>query len=284
MSELITRLQQLRRDAGVIGVVSATAPLSAIPEASILQRLRRLLDVRNRAEPTVERSVRGEEIAAGLRYVETTSPYEVLGEIELPLPGKPMVSRERLLCFDTETTGLTRGVGTRAFMIGVASFAQGEVRTRQLYMTTMAAEKAMLETFSSWISTETILVSYNGKSYDAPLLKGRYRLNRLPHLLDSVPHVDWLYATRRAYRDKLINCRLATIEREVLRIARENDLSGSQAPAAWLRYLRGGSSEGVTRVLEHNRQDVVTLIRLGDHLSSQMGQRGATSPSPANCV
>jgi uncharacterized protein YprB with RNaseH-like and TPR domain len=138
----------------------------------------------------------------------------------------------------------------------------------------MAGEKAMLETFASWISPETILVSYNGKSYDAPLLKGRYRLNRVAHLLDAVPHVDWLYATRRAYRDELVNCRLATVEREVLRIVRENDLPGAQAPAAWLRYLRGESSEGLNRVLEHNRQDVVTLMRLGDHIASR------SQPSP----
>jgi len=266
VSELVDRLRQLRRDAGLGD--SVVSPPPTPQQGSYLQKLRRLIEVRKFVDRPCERSVQGIEIEPGLRYLETTYPYDQTGEIELPLLDEASVARERLLCFDTETTGLTRGVGTRAFMIGVASVAQGFLKTRQLYMTSMAAERAMLQTFTSWISSDTVLVSYNGKSYDAPLLKGRYRLNRLPHLLDTVQHVDWLYATRRAYRHKLVNCRLATVEREVLRIVRENDLPGAQAPAAWLQYMRGGCSESLNRVVEHNRQDVVTLSRLGDHLTS----------------
>ena len=126
-------------------------------------------------------------------------------------------------------------------------------------------ERAMLETFAGWLQPETILVSYNGKSYDAPLLKGRFRLNRVGHRLADLPHIDWLHPTRRVYKGHLPNCKLATIEREVLRIVREDDLPGSEAPAAWLAFLRGHSSTNLARVLDHNRQDVITLMRLGDH-------------------
>ena len=208
----------------------------------------------------------GEEIAPGVRLVERSFAYPAAALLDLPALAAQPVERRRLLCFDTETTGLAGGVGTRAFMIGVAAWQAQRLSVRQLYLTTVAGEAAMLQTFADWLREDTIFVSYNGKSYDAPLLKGRLRLNRVAHRLAELPHVDWLHPTRRRYRGVFENCRLATIEREVLRIVREDDLPGAQAPAAWLAYLRGQSSRNLGRVLEHNRQDVITLMRLGDHL------------------
>src|SRR5690606_1969492 len=93
------------------------------------------------------------------------------------------VTAENLLFFDTETTGLAGGTGTRAFMIGAADWhrdpRQGPgLRVRQLLMATMSAEATMLDTFASWLRPTTVLSSYNGRCYDAPLLKTRYRLAR----------------------------------------------------------------------------------------------------------
>ncbi|WP_425429637.1 ribonuclease H-like domain-containing protein [Dokdonella immobilis] len=209
----------------------------------------------------------GEEIAPGLHYVEAQFAYAASATLDVPAIDEAPIERNRLLCFDTETTGLAGGVGTRAFMIGVAAWADDVLTVRQLYLTTIAGERAMLETFANWLRPETILVSYNGKSYDAPLLKGRLRLNHVAHRLAELPHIDWLHPTRRVYKGHLPNCKLATIEREVLRIVREDDLPGSEAPAAWLAFLRGQSSTNLGRVLEHNRQDVITLMRLGDHFT-----------------
>src|SRR3546814_7855550 len=120
----------------------------------------------------------------------------------------------------------------------------------------------MLREFARWLSPSTVLSSYNGRCYDAPLLKTRYRLARLPCPIAPLDHVDLLFPTRRRYRGVWENCRLATIERELLGIVREDDLPGSQAPAAWLSFLRGGSSALLRRVCAHNHQDVVTLARL----------------------
>lgn len=169
---------------------------------------------------------------------------------------------------DTETTGLAGGVGTRAFMIGSARWCADRLTVRQLYLTTMAGEAAMLRLFNAWLDPAAILVSYNGKSYDAPLLKGRLRLNHVDHRLAELPHLDWLHPVRRRYRGVFENCRLATIERQALRIVRDDDLPGAQAPAAWLAFLRGESSRNLARVLDHNRQDVVTLMRLSDHMAA----------------
>ena len=173
------------------------------------------------------------------------------------------VDPRNLLFFDTETTGQAGGTGTRAFMIGAADWQGDGLRVRQLLMTTMAAEAAMLDAFAGWLQEkDTVLSSYNGRCYDSPLLKTRYRLARKDDPITPLDHVDLLFPTRRRYRGTWENCRLATIERELLRIVREDDLPGSEAPAAWLNYLRGGSARNLRRVCAHNHQDVVTLALL----------------------
>ena len=303
MSTVAKKLRLLRRDAGlasfgptdIVNSRNSLPSLSVIPaqagiqfdspgrklgpslrwddelgqgKSNQLQALRRLIRTREQPRRNKLQPPAGIEIAPGLHYVETVLNYEASGTINVPAIDENPIDRHRLLCFDTETTGLAGGVGTRAFMIGVAAWNDGLLTVRQLYLTTIAGERAMLEIFTDWLKPETILVSYNGKSYDAPLLKGRLRLNRVEHRLAELPHIDWLHPTRRVYKGHLPNCKLATIEREVLRILREDDLPGSEAPAAWLAYLRGQSSTNLARVLDHNRQDVITLMRLGDHLTT----------------
>lgn len=262
MSTIAEQLRRLRKDAGI------ALPASIVPGAPArLDSLRQLLRWRERDRGVSLAPPAGEEIAAGVRYVEHVFTYAASPSFNAPKLDVA-VDRRRLLCFDTETTGLAGGVGTRAFMIGVAAWQDDRLTVRQVYLTRIAGEAAMLRTFVNWLHTDTILVSYNGKSYDSPLLKGRLRLNRIDHPLAELPHFDWLHPTRRVYRGSLPNCRLSTVERDVLRIVREDDLPGSEAPAAWLAYLRGQSTRGLARVLEHNRQDVITLMRLGDHLAA----------------
>lgn len=273
MSALLDQLRRLRRDAGV----APRAPAADALES--LAALRRLAAGRERRHRAALVPPAGEEIAPGLRLVRRSQPWPAAAQIHVPLDGGSVIERRRLLAFDTETTGLAGGVGTRAFMIGVAAWQAGVLETRQLYLTATAGEAAMLEAFAGWLDADTILVSYNGKSYDAPLLKGRYRLNRIAHRLDDLPHLDWLHPVRRRYRASLPNCRLATIEREVLRILREDDLPGSEAPAAWLSYLRGECAGNLGRVLEHNRQDVISLVRLGEHMEAIEGEAARQPPA-----
>lgn len=274
MSVLVEKLRQLRCQAGAPATLRAAAP-DVLPGHAVAQeaeRLRRLLDLRPvraavRASPRPELPLAGESVSAGLYAIERRYPAADLAPLRPPRwpDGRP-VARDRFLCFDTETTGLAGGSGTRAFMIGAADWCGGALRVRQLYLTAMAGESAMLATFAAWLRPDTVLVSYNGRSYDAPLLRTRCRLQRLPDpLLDRV-HVDLLHPVRRVYRGRWENCRLATIERHVLGIVREDDLPGSEAPAAWRSFLREGRTTNLMRVLEHNRQDVVTLARLLEHL------------------
>jgi len=272
MSLTLARLQQLKRQAGAAPSSQDLTPTrAATPAIDDLRRhLRRRAPSTDAVVRTVsnDRHVPGTEIAPGLRLVEARLPFAPPQDwIDGRFDRRDALDARQLMFFDTETTGLAGGSGTRAFMIGAADWFDGALRVRQLLITAMAGEAAMLDAFRQWLRPDTVLVSYNGKCYDAPLLATRFRLNRMGTPLVDRPHVDLLYPTRRRYRGRWENCRLATIERRALNVVREDDLPGSEAPAAWLSYLRGGSALNLRRVLAHNDRDVATLAELLLHLS-----------------
>ena len=221
--------------------------------------------------PASDRMIPGVEIAPGLLLTEAVVDWgrpSALIDTAFARWEEP-VAHQRLLHFDTETTGLAGGTGTRAWMIGAADWlADGRFRLRQLTTTTMAAETAMLRTFARWLQPDTVLVSYNGKCYDSPLLKTRYRLARLPDPLSGLGHLDLLHPVRRHWKGVWENCRLATAERELLGVVREDDLPGSEAPEAWLSYLRGGPAVNLRRVLAHNAQDLKSVAGVLLHLAA----------------
>ncbi len=245
------------------------------------------LDASSSRAPIGDRIPPGIEVAAGVHLIQCSyAPPPMPDAIHIAalrsLPqqrharrhdpdGDQFVSGSRLLAIDTETTGLAGGTGTRAFMIGVADLDGDRLRVRQLLTTTMGGEAAMLRMFAAWLRPDHVLVSYNGRSYDRPLLSTRLRLARLQDPLAGMPHLDLLHVTRRAYRRVWQNCRLATAERELLGVVRDDDLPGSEAPAAWLGYLRGGSSHALHRVAAHNDQDLRSLMGLVAHFATFTG-------------
>lgn len=286
MSTALEHLRRLRQQAGHHAPV-ASPPAVRGPSVDMTASLRRMLGVRTRSAPPSraaahQRILPGEEIADGLHLIERVLPWPVIPEsFDGTFAREDLLSPAQLLFFDTETTGLAGGTGTRAFMIGASDFVPEGLRVRQLLIAHLSAERAMLDTFAGWLRPDTRLVSYNGRCYDAPLLITRYRLARRRSPLEGLAHLDLLYPTRRRYRGVWENCRLATIERRALEIVREDDLPGSEAPAAWLGYLRGGSSELLHRVTAHNFQDVVTLARLLAHLSAAGPVEGRLLPGIA---
>jgi uncharacterized protein YprB with RNaseH-like and TPR domain len=234
-----------------------------------VSQLRKLLGLRPKALATTrsaDRRLDGDEIAPGLRYIEQWHPYTPQPDrLWLDQVGVDEVATRHILAVDTETTGLAGGTGTRAFMIGAADWRNGGLRIRQLLITTLSAEAAMLSEFARWLEPETVMLTYNGKSYDRPLLSTRYTLARLADPLRDRTHIDLLHPVRRRYRGVWENCRLATAERQLLGVVREDDLPGSEAPGAWLGYLRGGSAEKLRRVGHHNVQDLRSLCGLLGH-------------------
>ena len=171
------------------------------------------------------------------------------------------------LYIDTETTGLSGGVGNLAFTVGLARFIdRQQIEVRQYVLANYAAEAAMLRALGEWIGDRAVLVSYNGKGFDLPVLSARSALHRIDSALSELPHLDLLYTVRRAYRDHWPDCRLQTAERQLLALYRVDDLPGAQAPAAWQDWLRCGEAAQLARVRRHNYQDVVSLALLHQRL------------------
>jgi uncharacterized protein YprB with RNaseH-like and TPR domain len=263
MSALLDQLRILRKQAGV---VPASVVKPVVPDD-----LRKLLGIRMQLQKrghSKDRELPGVEIAPGVLYLEKFFGFANAPDvINARFAKMDLIEHRHCLYFDTETTGLSGGTGTRAFMIGAADWMNGQLRVRQLYLTTMGGEIAMLKEFASWLQPDTVLVSYNGRCYDSPLLKTRYRLARLPDPVSGLRHLDLLFPTRRFYRGAFENCKLSTIEHRVLGVVREDDLPGSEAPRAWRDYLRGESAKDFRRVIEHNSQDMKSLSGLLVHLS-----------------
>ena len=170
---------------------------------------------------------------------------------------------------DTETTGLSGGSGNLAFMVGVARYrGEGRLEVRQYVLGSFAAEPRMLRELFDWVGPDAVLVSYNGKCFDMPLLATRLRMHRIDENPASLRHLDLMYSVRRAYRGHWPDCRLQTAEKRLLDLHRIDDLPGAEAPAAWQAWLRSGATSPLARVAAHNYQDVASLALLHQRLLS----------------
>jgi len=170
------------------------------------------------------------------------------------------------LFFDTETTGLG-GAGCFVFLVGMLHFRDGVPMLTQLLMPRPAAERAMLATFTEFVSSFHFLVSYNGRAFDVKALRDRYVLSRMRDPdLEEFPHLDLLHPSRRIWQLSLPDCRLATIERDILGRRRERDIEGWQIPSVYYRFLRTGQTAQMHDVLAHNVEDLLSLHLLGSRI------------------
>lgn len=167
---------------------------------------------------------------------------------------------------DTETTGLAGGTGTCAFLVGVGAIEDNGFRVRLFFMRDFDEEPAMLHALGECLSRFDVLVTYNGKSFDAPLLETRYRLKRQRNPLARMGHVDLLHAARRVWGERMPNCRLSTLESEVLGMERHDDIPGALIPQRYFDYLRSGYAEPLRPIFQHNVSDIVSLACLGSVL------------------
>jgi uncharacterized protein YprB with RNaseH-like and TPR domain len=172
------------------------------------------------------------------------------------------IDAQQLLLLDTETSGLAGGTGTVAFLVGLASVSRETLCVRQFLMTGFGAERSMLERVHSLAPPRSLLVTFNGKSFDIPLLKTRARLAGIESPYDSFAHLDLLHVTRRRLRLGWPDCRLRTAEERVLGLWREHDLPGSAVPEAWRRWLQARVAAPLADIVEHNRQDLLSLAAL----------------------
>ena len=179
---------------------------------------------------------------------------------------------------DIETSGLSGGTGTYAFMIGVGTFEGFAFRVRQFFLADLASETAMLAAVAETIDRKNILVSFNGRTFDLPQLATRYALHHLAPLGLEMPHIDLLFAARRLYRRRLDSCRLGTIEQSLLGLQRHDDVPGWLIPSLYFSYIQRGQAADLDPVFLHNALDVLSLVTFLAHLDTVTGTQSAGDP------
>ena len=168
---------------------------------------------------------------------------------------------------DLETTGLSQGAGTYAFLVGIGYFEDGAFHVQQLFMPDYPEEPAMLSTVASMLSRFELLVTFNGLRFDIPILRSRFTCTRLPLSLHGTRHLDLLYPARRLWRDRLSSCSLSVLEEEILEVRRTTeDTPGWLIPQLYFDYLTAGEVEPIGQIFYHNAQDILSLVTLASHL------------------
>ncbi len=202
----------------------------------------------------------------GWAPLETDAPLNLMAAwakdarlLEMPL--------EKFAFLDTETSGLSGGTGTYAFLVGAGRFeenASGRVfRLLQFFMRDPGEEPALLEALADFLAPCQGLVTYNGKAFDAPLLKTRYTLHDIPVPFEDYAHVDLLHLARRLWRDRLPSRTLKYIEENVLGAPRTSEeVPGYEIPWLYFDYLRTGDVSEMKGIFYHNAMDIVALAAM----------------------
>jgi uncharacterized protein YprB with RNaseH-like and TPR domain len=277
LSDLRARLERLgglarhpgeRRDPGSL-------PPSLAERIARLRTRSAEINARRPTDAELAQRLGGEVVGPGLLAVERSfplpfahgatrvaDPETLAAGVRLSLDANAAIGSEALLFLDTETSGLAGGTGTAAFVLGLATVRDDVLVVRQLLMTGFGGERPMLEALGCALRAHDCLVTFNGKSFDLPVLRARTRLAGLEWPDGPQWHLDLLHVTRRRLREGWADCRLRTAEENALGFARVDDLPGSEVPAAWQRWLQRGDAGPLPRILDHNREDLLSLAGL----------------------
>jgi len=265
-----------------------------MPSLDDLRAIIRRIETRQPPRPApepIERVLGGEVLDTGegtLLLVRRDYPlahhhgrWPLDGLLRAPLPllsrlarlDAPVAEPERLLFLDTETTGLAGGTGTYAFLVGAGYVEDGRFVVAQYFMRDLDEEPALLAALAPVLARASGIVTFNGGGFDLPLLETRFILARR-RWPSALPHLDLLRPARRVWTACFEDCRLATLERAVLGLQREDDVAGALIPALYFDYLRRRRAAPLARVFAHNRADVLSLAAL-------LGWFGAALAEPA---
>jgi uncharacterized protein YprB with RNaseH-like and TPR domain len=205
-------------------------------------------------------------------------------------PGRNEAAYTSKLCFlDVETTGLAGGAGTQAFLVGCAILEDGGLRVRQFLLPGFEHERALLGLVAEWTTSQGTLVTFNGRTFDVPLIETRYLLHRLKFPLTEMPHLDMLHPARRLWKQRPTiagppldedSCTLSVLERHLSGYHRIGDVPGFEIPSRYFRFIRSGDAYPLEAVLEHNRIDLISLAIVTARALTliQHGPAGASHP------
>lgn len=212
-------------------------------------------------------------LAAGLERLRREPP-ERMDRGLAPARG---ASLRDLLILDLETTGFW---GCPIFLVGMLRLEGESLVVRQFLARDYAEEAPVLAAASELLGPGTVLVSFNGKSYDVPCFCERAALHRVGTVLRTLPHVDLLHPARRRWRDSLPDCRLQTLEGRVVGVHRQGDVPSAQVPEVYHRFVAEGRTEALRPVLHHSRVDLLTTARLFAALAAPVPESGRTPGRP----
>ena len=241
-------------------------------QRTIADRLATVRAAQNVAHAARPRVVPDDRVAALARWFDARTEVAEGGTallIERSVPISPVAAAALAALppasyFDTETTGLSTGAGTVIFLAASGRLDGERIRVRQFLLPDYPHEPALLRALTAELRSVERLVTYNGRTFDLPMLAARLTVHGLFRDQATVPdaHDDLLPLARRLFRRPLGGARLADVEAGVLGVRRISDCAGSEVPARYFGYLAGGSPDILAEVLDHNFQDVVSLALL----------------------
>ena len=239
---------------------SMDAPVQSVVEGRFISTRRGEVFVSEHTFPPAYRH--------GLTPLRTSVPLLTMGQwahdtqlAELPI--------ETLAFLDTETSGLSGGTGTYAFLVGVGWFSGESFHLAQFFMRDPSEEPALLEGLMDFLAPCSGLVTFNGKAFDAPLLVTRYLLHSIPVPFKEFSHLDLLPLARRLWRDRLPSRALKYLEENILIAPRSiQEVPGYEIPYLYFDYLRTGNASPLKGVFYHNAMDVVALAALMNHIAA----------------
>jgi uncharacterized protein YprB with RNaseH-like and TPR domain len=243
--------------------------VSRPPRTSGAERLAALLGA------TVCRSPHGEHLSLVSNHDESAPCNPDPSALHLMMPNAPeeVADPNQWLFLDTETTGLSGGTGTYPFLIGLAWWEGAELRIEQLFMREFSEERSMLAAVAERLKERPVLVTFNGKSFDWPLLETRFRMTRT---IDPPPvraHLDFLHPARNLWRLRLGSVKLSQLERHVLGWDRGEDMNSGDIPGIYLDFVRRGNAEPLVPIFLHNQMDLRGLAGLAGRILSIFGDQ-----------
>jgi len=203
----------------------------------------------------------------GVKYgkVNLSSGLKINGDILSCLSKDPAFKELDLssaLFIDLETTGLSGGVGVVPFLVGMGYYREEKFNVVQYFLGELAEEAQMIQEIAQFFSDMNFqsVVTFNGKTFDMPLLETRFILHRQPFPLDGLPHLDFLYSARSLWRHKHESCRLCHLAREVVEADRSEDIPSAEIPWRYFQFLQTGNFELIEPILYHNGEDILSLL------------------------
>ncbi|MCC7125754.1 MAG: ribonuclease H-like domain-containing protein [Acidobacteria bacterium] len=226
-------------------------------------------------------------LAGADAHAVLTTRSDVSTRLRAARYGEAPPRHDSLWFLDLETTGLAGGAGTQAFLVGCACLDADGITVTQFLMPGYEHERTLLAEVAAWAAARGTIVTFNGKSFDVPLIETRYLLHRVPFPFEDAAHTDMLHPARRLWRARGTldgsadaSCSLGTLERLLAGLHRVGDVPGFEIPSRYFQFVRDGDANPLEAVLEHNRLDLVSLALVMAR-AFELIQRGPASTRDA---